>query len=309
MRKLNELSSYIETMGGMNLLSENVLCEDFYSRLLNLLYNWDLKNMNEVRHNMPAIDLVDARNSIVAQVSATATKTRVESALSKDLSKYKGYTFKFVSISKDANNLRGQTFINPHQLVFSPAQDILDVPFLLGHIKHMDIDRLKEVYELVKKELKSEPVPEKIESNLAAIINILSKENWNTGTQSFERLPFDIETKISFNDLNDIRSIIDEYKVHHHRIAKIYSEFDLQGANKSLSILNGIRREYLSLNHTPKESFLKILNIVIDKIRTSANYSPIQDEELSICVDILVVDAFIRCKIFKNPSGDNNASP
>jgi hypothetical protein len=32
-----------------------------------------------------------------------------------------------------------------------------------------------------------------------------------------------------------------------HRIDNIYSDFDKQGVNKSISILNGIRTEYLAL--------------------------------------------------------------
>ena len=35
----------------------------------------------------------------------------------------------------------------------------------------------------------------------------------------------------------------------------------------------------------------------------SNNYAEIPYEELEICVEIIVVDAFIRCKIFENPEG------
>lgn len=30
----------------------------------------------------------------------------------------------------------------------------------------------------------------------------------------------------------------------------------------------------------------------------------ISEEELEICIQIIVVDAFMRCKIFKNPGGE-----
>ena len=159
---------------------------------------------------------------------------------------YKGYSFKFISISKDAKNLRTKTFSNPHNLIFSPAEDIFDIPSLLKIITAMDIDRQKEVYEFLKKELKSEPDPEKVESNLTTIIKILSKEDWSQGALGFETIPYDIEAKISYNQLDTARVLIDDYKIHYPRIDKIYSDFDKQGVNKSLSILNGIRTEYLS---------------------------------------------------------------
>ncbi|MCD5414126.1 MAG: hypothetical protein LR001_03850 [Clostridiales bacterium] len=43
------------------------------------------------------------------------------------------------------------------------------------------------------------------------------------------------------------------------------------------------------------------MNIVI----TSKNYVEITFEELEMYTGILVVDAFIRCKIFENPEGYN----
>lgn len=55
--------------------------------------------------------------------------------------------------------------------------------------------------------------------------------------------------------------MIDDHAVQQHRISKIYGEFDSQGANKSLSILNGIRRIYLEIitsenQLTPDQIFL-----------------------------------------------------
>ena len=40
---------------------------------------------------------------------------------------------------------------------------------------------MKEVYDFLKKELKNEPDPEKLESNLTTIIKIISKEDWSQG--------------------------------------------------------------------------------------------------------------------------------
>lgn len=293
----------------MNLLDLNLHSEDFYQHFINLLFNWELKNINTVQQNTPGIDLVDTTNKIVVQVSATAIKQKIESALDKDLSNYKGYSFKFISISKDAKALRTKKFKNPHNLIFLPTDDIFDIKSILTLIKNMRVEKMEKVYEFLKRELKSEPDPEKIESNLAIIIIILSKENWNSSASTFEVVPYDIETKISHNRLNRARRLIDDYKIHYQRIDKIYSDFDKQGANKSLSILNGIRAEYLALDTigTPDQRFFKVIEKVTEKIRASANYKPIAEEELSLCVQILVVDAFIRCKIFENPGGNAHA--
>ncbi|MCI5165140.1 MAG: hypothetical protein D3903_03355 [Candidatus Electrothrix sp. GM3_4] len=303
--KLSFLAFRIEMRGGLNILDLNLHSENFYLHFFNLLFDWNLQNLNTVEKNSAGIDLIDTANKIIVQVSATATRQKVESALSKNLSKYNDYNFKFISISKDAKRLREQTFSNPHNLTFSPATDIFDTSSLLSIISTMDIDQQRGIYKFLKKELRSEPDPEKIESNLTTIIKLLSKEDWSQGTMGFEIIPYDIEIKISYNQLEKSKVLIDDYKVHYHRIDKVYSEFDKQGVNKSISILNGIRTEYLALgkNLSPDHCFFSIFDKVIHKIRDSANYTAIPDEELTLCVQILVVDAFIRCKIFKNPSG------
>lgn len=285
--------------------------ESFYLHFFNLLFGWKLENLNKVKKNAQGIDLVDYTNKIIVQVSATATRQKIESALAKDLSAYKDYAFKFISITKDATALRTKTFSNPHNLAFTPASDIFDISSLLKFIESMDINQQKEVYEFVKKELKSESDPEKLESNLTTIINILSREDWSQTVTGFETVPYDPEIKISYNQLNIARGHIDDHKIHYHRIDKIYTDFDKQGVNKSISVLNGIRAEYLYLmiemEVSPDQCFSSIIDKIIQKVKASANYTPIPDEELLYYVQILVVDAFIRCKIFKKPPGDADA--
>lgn len=307
--KLSFLAFRIERRGGLNILDLNIHSENFYLHFLNLLFGWELQNLNVVKKNAAGIDLVDVTNKIIVQVSATATKQKIESALAKDISSYKGYAFKFISISKDAVRLRTKAFLNPHNLTFSPADDIFDIPSLLKIIFAMNIDQQKEVYEFLKKELKSVPDPGKIESNLTTIIKILPGVDWSQEATGFETVPYDPEIKISYNQLNTARELIDDYKIHYHRIDKIYTDFDKQGVNKSLSVLNGIRTLYLALSAkvSPDQRFFSIIKKVMQKIWASANYTPIPDEELELCVQILVVDAFIRCKIFKNPPGGADA--
>lgn len=308
-KRLSYLADLIKVRGRLNLLDLNQHAENFCLHFLNLLYGWQFKNINVKQPYMAGFDLIDVDQKIIVQVSATATKRKIESSLQKIPSRYKGYSFKFISISKEVNHLRKIQFSNPHDLVFSPSEDIFDITSLLKDIGELNIERLKQVYDLIKKEIKFEPDLEKMETNLAAIIQILARENWNEKPADFETVPFDIEEKISCNNLNSARYYIDDHKIHSHRIEKIYSDFDQQGANKSFSILNSIRKEYRQLRNgnPPDQCFFSIISNVTQTIRNSANFKTIPGEELDLCVEILVVDAFMRCKIFENPSGESNA--
>lgn len=311
--KLGWLAYRIKLHGGLNLLNEHVHAEDFYRHLVNLIFGWNLENLNISTSNAAGIDLIDTENQIVIQVSATATRQKVESALSKKIPQYDNgvYSFKFILISEDASHLRNskKTYNNPHNLKFVPSQDIFDVSYLLKVIKSMPIEQMSVVHEFCEKEFKPVPEPDKIETNLAAIITILSKENWNN--IDFVVDPYEIDRKIEENKLHEARVTIVDHAVQQHRISKIYGEFDNQGANKSISVLNGMRRIYLDIvtadnQLTPDQIFLEIVRKVIQKIKGSANYQPIPAEELELCAEILVVDTFLRCKIFKHPARNKN---
>ena len=178
--KLHVLARRIETRGKLNLLDLHLHSENFYLYFFNLLYGFKLENLNSKLQNVEAIDLIDHTNKILIQVSATCTKQKVEAALGKQiLEKYKNYTFKFISISKDASKLRNQTFKNPYSITFTPASDIYDIVSLLNEILKKQSSEQKKIYKFIKSELGNEVDIVRLDSNLASVINILSKENWN----------------------------------------------------------------------------------------------------------------------------------
>jgi len=206
--------------------------------------------------------------------------------------------------------LRKSTFANPYGITFTATTDIIDIKSILSTIRGLYPDDLKRVYEFVKKELIPEIDPMKLELNLATVINILSKEDWDKTEPIAEINSFEIERKISHNNLNAAKAIIDDYKVHYGRVDMIYAEFDSQGSNKSGSVLSTIRQEYAKVksNLTDDQLFFEVISKVEEKILNSSNYSSIPFDELELCVNILVVDAFIRCKIFENPDNYNYAT-
>jgi hypothetical protein len=309
--RLSWLVTRIEIRGSMNILDLNIHSEDFYLHLLNAVFGWKLENLNKVQQNSPGIDLIDRTNKYIIQVSSTATKRKIESALSKKLDGYKGYEFKFIAISKNADGLRKMTYLNPHDLVFQPVTDIYDVKMILDYILSLDISEIEIIYKLVIKEIHIKPEITKVESNLASLIALIANEDWGKKIKyGVSCIPYDIERKIAFNKIGLSRVLIDDYKDYYSRIDQIYSEYDRQGNNKSFSVLNGFRSIYLEnkVIEDPDELFSKIVSEVKDRIENSSNYVPIPIEELKMCVDIITVDAFIRCKIFENPEGYLNAN-
>lgn len=302
-KKLSLLAYEVEIRGSVNILDLHVHCENFYARLLNCIYGLALVNMNAIEQNAEGIDLIDHNNKTVLQVSSTATTTKVQKSLEKDLSEYKGYRFRFVSISKDASILRANEFRNPHGLIFEPKNDIIDVKSLGAAILTLEPSRQHQVYKFLQTELPIENDAAPSESNIAALINLIGCEDLSIGAQKSSATPFNVEVKIELNKLEVAAEIIEYYKIYHPRVDKIYASFDEAGRNKSTSVLHAFNKFYLQLSRKYKgdDLYFEIIQYVIDAVRSSSNLQPTTLEELELCVNILAVDAFLRCRIFKNP--------
>ncbi|MDR1897308.1 MAG: SMEK domain-containing protein [Prevotellaceae bacterium] len=310
--RLITLCTRVELRGKINILDYHLHSENFYRDLFNKLYAWNLENLNSRIHNVEAIDLVDKINNIIIQISATNTKLKIDNALNKpSLSSTEYNGFKFISIARDANNLRSQSYNSPAGINFVPATDIYDAKSILQDIYNLDINTFETIYKLIKSELGKETDVLRLESNLSSVINILSKENLASIDSIANVNSFEIERKIDYNNLNTSKEIIDDYKLYHHIVDKIYSEFDRFGCNKSISVLDTIKSGYVkqSLELSGDELFNLVISNISDRILQSSNFEKIPQEELEMCVGILVVDAFIRCKIFKNPNDYNYAAP
>ena len=304
--RLNFLAYRIEKRGKINLLDLNIHSETFFAELFNILYNYNLVNLNYIKQNTEGIDLIDTKNKIIIQVSATSTKEKIENSLNKGIYLfYKDYNFKFISISKEVSSkLRATEFENPYNLIFDSQKDILDSTTLLRYILNLEIDKQKILFEFIKKELGEEISTIKVDSNLATIINILAEEDLDFKNTEINTTIFVIEEKINYNNLNGVRELIDDYKIFSVKLDQKYVEFDRGGKNRSTSILQIIRKQYIKVKNEKKDSeeiFYGVVENIMKIIEESSNYRVLPFEELEMCVDILVVDAFMRCKIFENP--------
>lgn len=310
--KLAVLAHEVELRNSVNILDLNIYCEDFFARLLNLLFGHTLTNMNATQQNAASIDLIDKTNKVILQVSSTATQNKVQTALSHTtLKSYSGYNFRFVSISKDASDLKKKTFQNPNGLVFSAADDIIDLKTISALLLHKPPSKLQQIYSFLREELSQrDPLPPS-ETNIAALIKILGNEDLSPAAQNGVPIPFLIEDKIQFNNLDVASELIETYAIYQPRIDKLYASFDVVGKNRSTSVLGMFQATYLKLKKAGSKNddlFFEIVESVMEMVKNSSNYSPIPAEELELCIQVLAVDAFVRCRIFKNPKDAKNVA-
>ncbi|MBO7060567.1 MAG: SMEK domain-containing protein [Fibrobacter sp.] len=301
--KLATLATEVEIRGHLNLLDIHVHAETFYSALLNTIFDLQLSNANVTKSNVSGIDLTDSVNKVLFQVSSRNDATKIQSSLQKiNTSDFAGFSFKYQSISKDASNLRNKDFRVPQGITFNPQKDIYDINSLATIIKNIDdISKIESIYDFCQNEL-----VEKMSIRPLLITEVINKlaENSQQSNISTTQLPFEIEEKIVFNSLKRWKISITEMATYSSKVGKIYATFDAEGQNKSNAVLHSLGKTYQKLKETfsGDELFDKLLEKVYADVDGDSYCSEIIAKELlEYNISIVLVDAFMRCKIFERP--------
>ncbi len=195
---------------------------------------------------------------------------------------------------------------------------------------HVETDDVKKYTVEVLKEMKSnheakmlrksssEGILTKYPSSLVEVINqISSSDLLNNVDLEDVKTSFNPEDKIAYNDVKRYRPIIEEYRVYQGKLTQLYKEIEDQGSVKKEQLLENVKVLYL-------EAKGKILNgnFTIENIRTNADnlFEDVENalwnlvdksnnlvantpyEAIGLSIKIILVDAFMRCKILEEPT-------
>lgn len=144
-----------------------------------------------------------------------------------------------------------------------------------------------------------------------AISQIDLEDAFITNTEDLKT--FQIEEKITQNSIKRNKSLINEYKIYYSKINSLYNELEAQGSFKKEKLLRYIKKIYLEVkgkyigNATNGLEIIRenadniiedIQNILSEKIASKKN---IYKEDVEFGIEIIMVDAFMRCKILEEP--------
>lgn len=302
---LNILKGEIKDSGKLSLLDINVHVEDFYRDLLNLVYGWQLKNMNQWNQNAAGGDLWFEDGKVVIQVSSTSTKEKIQSSIDKlSAEQFAGYRFKFLRIDGDVIKLRKELYNTHDDIVFDPSTDIIDISSLIKEITHLQIDSLRQVFELCVKEIVPLDTPKVTESDLAIVVKSLTA-NVKDWTKERRPIKYDVEKKIDFNHLEERRRLINDYKLYIGKLNAVYGEFVDNGTDCEFIILQNLSDMYS--RYLGQYESNALFDMIVDEARdlalNSKSAEDIPVDRVNVCINVIVVDAFIRCRIFEDPEG------
>lgn len=165
----------IQSQCKAGLFDDNKYWENIIKYLMNVIYGFDLKNLNEVQINYPGIDLGDQSEKIGVQVTETKTSAKLVRSLDKVLENkvYEVYP-KFCmfvlgdkqkTYSFDANKYKGK-------IIFDPSLDIYDFEDLISEINKMNREEMQEILDYLKMEF-SEKRTDEIRRNIVYILSYL----------------------------------------------------------------------------------------------------------------------------------------
>jgi len=121
-----------------------------------------------------------------------------------------------------------------------------------------------------------------------------------------------IDDKIQHNKIVRNLPLIDEHKIYYSKIAALYDELEAQGSFKKDNLLRNIRRIYLKAKgqYVPVDDQVGLVGNHADDIfeeveerllNECENLPKLCGEDISFGISIIMVDAFMRCKILEEP--------
>lgn len=153
----------------------------------------------------------------------------------------------------------------------------------------------------------------KYPSVLNVVINSIGSSLIVNDSDNAVKIAPDTEQKIRFNNIKRHKSIIEEYSAYQGKLKAIYEEIEKQGSSKKSFLLQNIRTLYLFEKGKYDGEIQQIranADIILDNIQneiwrlleTSSNLdNGLPIEIINVAVQIVIVDAFMRCKILEEP--------
>ena len=176
------------------------------------------------------------------------------------------------------------------------------------------VEKLKKMKQNHEMYISSKLSPQKKSSYLSEIVNKISMRDIDEVEGEEVSNSFNPEDKIVYNNIKIYKPILKECKVYQAKLNTIYKEIELQGSFRKNTLLRNIKFIYLrakgDLSCDSQQDIMKKSDELIDKVKnalwklfeeTDNSETKICYEDLNFGLQIIIVDAFMRCKILEEP--------
>lgn len=150
--KLTQMSREIMFSNKVKLYNKNIIAENLVLNLLNIVFDYNLQNINKIDPNAISIDLGDKHNGIAIQVTSDSTSQKVKNTIKKFIENelYNEYSRLIILNTKIKGGLYA-VYDTEDKFVFNVSEDNIDLTDIASEVSMItDIHKLKEIVELLK---------------------------------------------------------------------------------------------------------------------------------------------------------------
>jgi hypothetical protein len=287
--------------------NSNIELEYFFRDLLNLVFNWNLGNANQLLgKNHDSFALSDGQNKLAAQVTITRSAKKIKETLTK-----------FVGTHDD--NFQRLIFIYPYLEIpsskakyekekrnfdFETNRDRFSLGTILSEAQNMKIERQEKLLELLRKELRPLGQPLQMGTDgildaLIEIIDFMSKNAPLDEVKTDELSPNQKEKLKRFQEYSQF--LLGQYKNNHTCYVTVTAARDAIGYDtvRAAKVQAWLMNRSLSALVEFKNDAQKAFDKMVFDLLSAAHGSGTSAEENA--VRFLLADEFLRCNVFPNP--------
>jgi len=151
---LNIIRSEIKSRNLLNLIDDNIVMQNFMCDMLNMVYGYDLKNLNTTHSNFPGIDLGDEDREIGFQITATKSGKKIKDTIDVCIRNKCCHKYRNIKVFILTEKQSSYTMDYTNKLFsFNVVTDIYDFDDIYSHIlSSVDILGKEQLYEYIKRE-------------------------------------------------------------------------------------------------------------------------------------------------------------
>lgn len=298
------LSKEIALLNAVNLYDINIIAEDFFPGLLNLIYGYDLKNINIIEKNAPSIDLFDKKNRIAVQVTSDNDSDKIKHTIKEfiDNESYNEYDRLVVLILTHKKNY-STTFDTEGKFDFDKKKDIWDIENLIKDIRGLDTEKIKKISTYLSEELSNKyySVKESQASEVETIIDLIEYISEHKEV----RKPCEAEVDPEYKIYKRFKDFSNNLTMEYTTLLTVYGEAlkivnDILGIDEAQDIIIMFYLQDISMHFldeaqdNPVVALNKLVTYFDNKLSSNGKKYD------RIAIKFYLINEMIKCNVFPN---------
>ncbi|MDD6467030.1 MAG: SMEK domain-containing protein [Erysipelotrichaceae bacterium] len=302
------LQNEVAILASINLYDINISSEDFFSGLLNLIYGFELKNVNHLEKNAPSIDLFDKKNRISVQVTSDNSSKKIAHTIDEFIKNklFNEYDRLIVLMIPDKRRYT-KSFDTKELFHFDKNKDIWDTKQLIKDINNLGLSRVKEIHDYLSKELcdKNNDTKRTIASEVETIIDLIECISENRNVNHRRSTKIDPAFKIYNRFREFAERLMNDYTqlvcIYGDAIDVVYDRLEIDEAQDTIIMmyLQDISIQYLDKTHdNPIEALNELVNYFSEELsKNGKKYD-------KAAIKFYLIYEMIKCNVFPNERGE-----